>query len=552
MECSKGMPVKQYGIYLNYAPTIDLRHEGLGRYLAAFLNGAISRDDVRFILLCPSWLQESLQELFTSEGIPADKFEIVAPKGKPWILWGFELITIWKRQIPKHGPSMLRKKLRDTGRYIGLRIERALSQAYGAGGLLKLTLLFLSALMMSLLILPFLVLTTLVATIGILSFRLLDKITKPLRAFRRRVSALLYSPKDDSLVLRLYRSMGRMESTRMAKLAVQISGIRAWYCPTAFWPEFNTLAAPKLLCVPDVVLSDFSMGFSGIGGNRFLENFNDLIDSIRSGQHFVTYSNTVKWQTLVDRYAVHANKVSVVRHAPNSLERWVTVKKFTDIEATSRIYCQNLLKKAMQSTHNPYMSGFKNKEVKFLFYASQFRPNKNILTLLKAYKYLLHKRFITQKLILTGRPQQLPELDAFIHDNNLQNDVLYLYGLSVQQLAACYKLADLAVNPSLSEGGLPFTFTEALSVDTPVVMARISVTEEVLTDQELREITFFDPYDWRDMAARIEWGLANRETLLQVQRKTYIELKKRSWTDVVNEHIAVLERISSDTQASVE
>jgi glycosyltransferase involved in cell wall biosynthesis len=102
----------------------------------------------------------------------------------------------------------------------------------------------------------------------------------------------------------------------------------------------------------------------------------------------------------------------------------------------------------------------------------------------------------------------------------------------------------LAVNPSLSEGGCPFTFTEALSVDTPVVMARIPVTEEVLTDPQLQEISFFDPYDWQDCARRIEWGLAHPQELLARQRITYDQLSQRSWSDVVNEHIEVLDRIS--------
>lgn len=540
------MSVKQYGIYLNYAPTVDLRHEGLGRYLAAFLNGAAARDDVRFVLLCPSWSHESLQELFSSEGVPAEKFEVVSPKGKPWILRGFELVTMWKKRVRKQGQGRLRKQLLAVAGRMRRQFERSLSQAYGAGGLLKLVLLLLPTLALGLAILPLLILAGLAAILGMIGLRLARKVVRPLKRFKRRTTALFHSPKEDGLVLRLYRSMEQMESERMAQLAAQLPSVQAWYCPTAFWPAFNALTAPKLMCVPDVVLSDFPVGFSGIGGDRFLENFNAVECSIRSGQHFVTYSNAVKWLTLVDRYAAHADNVSVVHHAPNTLNRWVTVKGFPDVEATSRLYCQNLLQQAVQRSNNAYIAGFKNKEVKFLFYASQFRPNKNVLTLLKAYEYLLRKRFITHKLILTGRPKGMPEFDAFIRKNNLQNDVLCLSGLSVQQLAACYKLADLAVNPSLSEGGCPFTFTEALSVDTPVVMARIPVTEEVLTDQELQEITFFDPYDWRDMAVRIEWGLTHRETLLQVQRKTYAELVQRSWTDVVNEHIAVLDRISNN------
>ena len=123
--------------------------------------------------------------------------------------------------------------------------------------------------------------------------------------------------------------------------------------------------------------------------------------------------------------------------------------------------------------------------------------------------------------------------------------MLCLHGLSTQQLAACYRLADLAVNPSLSEGGCPFTLTEALSVGTPVVMARIAVTEEVVTDPELQGLMLFDPYDWEDMAARIEWALQNRQRLLERQLKLYERLAERSWKTVVNEYVAILERIST-------
>jgi glycosyltransferase involved in cell wall biosynthesis len=128
----------------------------------------------------------------------------------------------------------------------------------------------------------------------------------------------------------------------------------------------------------------------------------------------------------------------------------------------------------------------------------------------------------------------------------LENDILCLGGLTTPQLAACYKLADLAVNPSLSEGGCPFTLTEALSVQTPVVMAKIPVTTEIITDKTLQEMMLFDPYNWRDLAARIEWGLNNREELLSKQLELFEVLSRRSWRDVVDEHIRILDKLSSD------
>jgi hypothetical protein len=75
-------------------------------------------------------------------------------------------------------------------------------------------------------------------------------------------------------------------------------------------------------------------------------------------------------------------------------------------------------------------------------------------------------------------------------------------------------------------------------------MARIPVTEEVLVDSELQKVTFFNPYDWKDIADRIKWGINNRDELLAVQTDAYELLSKRNWTDVVNEHIDILDKIS--------
>jgi hypothetical protein len=77
-------------------------------------------------------------------------------------------------------------------------------------------------------------------------------------------------------------------------------------------------------------------------------------------------------------------------------------------------------------------------------------------------------------------------------------------------------------------------------------MARIPVTEEVLGDPVLQEITLFDPFDFKDAAFRIEWGLKNRDALLSAQREAYFGLRQRTWRDVVDEHVAILEELGSE------
>lgn len=547
------MSVKHYGIYLAYAPGLDLRHEGLGRYLAAFVKGAAAREDIRFVLVCPSWSREGLIDLFASEGISDDKLEIVSPSAKPMVLRIYEAY-IARKNRKKHSGFIqrLRKGLKTAKKTVLDHIETRLVTTRSLPGALMVALEALLGVAVVLLFSPlFLVALTLwVLTNG---KRIVRRALRPFARFRGRVTRAVGEPKDDAFVLRLYKRMEKVESERMIELIDGMSKVRAWYSPTAFWPAFNQIKSPRLMCVPDVVLSDFPVGFSSIGGDRYLQTFEAVRTAIQTGQHFVTYSDAIKWETLVDHYAVRPSDVTVIHHAPNMLNKWVTTRGFQDVAATSHHYCTTLLSSAMRKSSNKnYTVGFNNTEFKFLFYASQFRPNKNLLTLLRAYEYLLRKKYIEHKLILTGDPEKFPLVKNFIHEHALENDVLCLYGLSIQELSACYKMADLAVNPSLSEGGCPFTFTEALSVGTPVVMARIPVTEEVLVGEKLQEKTFFDPYDWREMASRIEWGIQHRAELLELQGETYQRLISRTWTDVVSEHINVLDAISSHTQGSVE
>ncbi|SDU92299.1 glycosyltransferase [Pseudomonas vancouverensis] len=543
--------MKYYGIYLAYAPSLDLRHEGLGRYLAAFVKGASLREDVRFVLVCPSWSRQGIAELFASEGIPEEKLEIVSPAKKPLVLRVYEAYLERKKRNNKSRlVQWMNTKIAKFKTALSNHVEHRLVATQSVLDVLWLLVEGLAALAVIAIISP--VIIAILFGFGLvkapkIARRVLRRVFRRFGVVSSRVGVAVEEPKDDAFVLRLYKRMESIESEKMLKLINAQKKVKAWYSPTAFWPEFNKISAPRLMCVPDVVLSDFPVEFSALGGDRYMQTFESVRRAIQTGQNFITYSEAIKWETLVDQYSVKPSDVTVIHHAPNMLHKWVTTRGFADLVETSKNYCWVLLSSAMRKSSNRhYASGFKNSSFKFMFYASQFRPNKNLLMLLKAYEYLLRNRFLSHKLILTGDSSKFPVVKKFIAEHGLQNDVLCLHGLSIQELAACYKLADLAVNPSLSEGGCPFTFTEALSVDTPVVMARIPVTEEILNQPEIQDTTFFDPYDWEDMARRIEWALLHREELLVQQKAIYERLIQRTWTDVVNEHITVLDAISAE------
>jgi glycosyltransferase involved in cell wall biosynthesis len=186
----------------------------------------------------------------------------------------------------------------------------------------------------------------------------------------------------------------------------------------------------------------------------------------------------------------------------------------------------------------------------YLFYASQFRPNKNIVNLLRAYAFLLKQRHVSCKLVLTGDPGSMPEISEALSRFGVGRDVVFLRHLSAQELAACYRLATLAVNPSLFEAALPFTFAEALSVGTPVAMARIPPTSDTIDDPALARDMLFDPCDWMAIVDRVAWALEHRGDLLKRQLAFYeTRIAPRSWGDALTDYVRALDSIGGASPA---
>jgi glycosyltransferase involved in cell wall biosynthesis len=291
-----------------------------------------------------------------------------------------------------------------------------------------------------------------------------------------------------------------------------------------------------------LVVSEFPIGFSSEAATRA---FDAIQSTVKGGKNFVTYSEHIKREVLIDRFHVPPANVHVIPHAPNSLEKKIKVRGFQDNDAASMSLARRYGISAMSKLTWPSRE-FRPAALDFtyIFFASQFRASKNIFSLLKAYRILLKERYLQHKLVLTGFPSE--EIGAFIIENHMTKDVLLAHDLTEMQLAALYRCAELSIAPSLSEGGMPFTFAESVSVGTPVVMADIAVTREVMTDEHLRRITLFDPMVPEKIADKIEEALGNLPSLYASQRRFFDDvLSKRTWDDVVREHLEVLDRISN-------
>jgi len=193
----------------------------------------------------------------------------------------------------------------------------------------------------------------------------------------------------------------------------------------------------------------------------------------------------------------------------------------------------------------PYLCGFDFSDVRFALFTSQARSHKNLLQLVRTWEVLLRKEYCGAKLILTGRLSDEPRVLEYIHAHRLQFDVLEISGVPSEILAALNMLAAISINPTLFEGGFPFTFSEAFSVGTPSIMSRIPAVLEQVHDPELQDAMLFDPYDSESMSERIRWALANRSRLLEMQRPLYDEMARRDWTVAASEYAELFSKLAA-------
>lgn len=546
--------MKKFGVYITYPPGINLTGEGLGVHLCHLIRGAVE-SGIAIVVACPSWSRKSLSKLFESHGIPVENLEFLTPTGFPTALLIREWLIRMAQRLKRRKGFRLPLNLSSLASSL---VERSVKYIVRSRHPVDFTVRSLCLLAVSIILLPIaamVALPILLLFVPLRAVRLIFRKVIQLHYFSRLVSCLslaLTSPQKAGWLEDFFSAMEAEEIQALHKLIRKKTSVDAWYCPTAFWPHFHRIDTPRLMTVPDIVFEDFPAFYAHGGHARLHSTYRKVIASLKHAHFYHTYSEHVKWNTLVRGHGIEPDRVFVIPHGVNRLDKYlrpnITTTNFSSSLNIDDSLAQSFFRSALgkcAGSVGMFRHHYKHGHFHFIFYASQLRPHKNVLTLLKAYTYLLRRRLYQIKLILTGNPfPDNSDILEFITTHKLFDDVLFLPRLSPQELAACYRLARLAVNPSLSEGGFPFTFGEALSVETPVVMAKIPVTLEVVKDPSLQKTMLFDPYNWEDMALKIEYGLSHRNELIEREKPLYNDLLKRDWDDVARQYLEVLDKIS--------
>lgn len=121
----------------------------------------------------------------------------------------------------------------------------------------------------------------------------------------------------------------------------------------------------------------------------------------------------------------------------------------------------------------------------FMLAVGTIEPRKNLGTLLRACVHLKNDYGIAIPLVFAGEPGWLFEdVRAFVHNNKLSDDVIFLGKVQNTELRALYNLATVFVHPAFYEGfGLPPL--EAMACGAPVLCSNAGSLPEVVGDAAL-------------------------------------------------------------------
>jgi glycosyltransferase involved in cell wall biosynthesis len=135
---------------------------------------------------------------------------------------------------------------------------------------------------------------------------------------------------------------------------------------------------------------------------------------------------------------------------------------------------------------------------KFLLYVGTIEERKNLLTIIKTLKLVNDI-----PLVVVGKKKKyFKTVLEYIRENKLKNRVIFLKDVSNSELAVIYRLAEIFIFPSISEGfGIPII--EALTSKTPVITTKGGCFHEAAGPDSL----YIDPNNENEMAEKINFIL---------------------------------------------
>lgn len=232
-----------------------------------------------------------------------------------------------------------------------------------------------------------------------------------------------------------------------------------------------TTSIPQLLVIHDLAFLHYPQFISGSHLRLYKGR---TPKSIAKAQKIIAVSEFTK-QDIIDKYAVPADKISVIHNAARAV--------FKPVNTDQR----NLIKQK-------YADG---KE--YFIYVGSIHPRKNLYNLLKAFSVFKKRLRSNMKLLIVGRLAW--KYDSFVKglaSYKFRSDVKLMHHVNDEELLSLLASSYALVYPSYFEGfGLPLV--EAMACHVPVICSNRSSLPEVGGNAAV----LFDPDNYEEMAERM-------------------------------------------------
>jgi glycosyltransferase involved in cell wall biosynthesis len=230
------------------------------------------------------------------------------------------------------------------------------------------------------------------------------------------------------------------------------------------------------------------------------------------GKKIITVSNFSK-RELMELYKINPKKIEVIYEGVPELPK------------VSERFIQKILAKF--TINKPYF-----------LYMGYWRPRKNLLGLIKAFKLLKEKGF-DYLLVIGGRKdKKVLDLEKEIKNNRLEGKVILTDTLSREEVSALYRKAIALTFPSFYEGfGLPIL--EAQSLGVPVLTSNTSSLPEIAGEGAL----YVDPYNVEEIAKGMERIAFNENLRRELIKKGFENVKRFSWEKAAQRLLEIFREI---------
>ena len=178
----------------------------------------------------------------------------------------------------------------------------------------------------------------------------------------------------------------------------------------------------------------------------------------------------------------------------------------------------------------------------YIFYPANTWPHKNHINLLKAYKILKDKYHIRHKLVFTGdSKQRKKDIDDYIIENDLDNDIVYLGYLPQEDMPAVFANASVLAFPSVFEGfGIPLV--EAMRARVAIACSTCGSIPEVAGDAAI----YFDANNPEDIALKINELIENVALRDELIKKGEKIARRYSWKKCAEETVNYLKKVCKE------